>query len=111
MFARLRQWRLWRKGFLFRYFDGRSIRYVDPRPIYRQIVYHPDRITELLDAVERDSEPETTQFIDALADIFQVVRYDPATGKGLTDRQVVELFVAFCQFCADVKKKVNPSSN
>lgn len=106
----LRRRRLARAGYLFRYFDGTAYRYEDPLKLYRAILHHPAGLFDLAPAVDQGKEPETSQFLAALCEIFSVRRYDAVSGEGLLDGEILRLFEDFCTFLAEWKKKLPPGS-
>ena len=50
--------------------------------LYRKIIHHEAEIVSLLPAVDNQQEPETTQFLEAVTEIFGLTRYDENSGKG-----------------------------
>ncbi|MCS7239599.1 MAG: hypothetical protein NZ899_15235 [Thermoguttaceae bacterium] len=87
----LRRRRLVKAGYLFRYFDGLTYRYADPLAIYRALIDHPAGILELTAALEQGKEPETSQLLAAVAEVFGLTRFDPWTGVGLLDQKIFDL--------------------
>ncbi len=103
-----RQRKLRRSGIYFRYFDGQRVRYGDPLQLYRAFVHHPANLAVLAPAVDEQKEPETTQFLQAICEIFGLHRYDPATGRGLTDAEILGVVDQFYRYLEEVKKKLGP---
>ncbi len=69
-----RRWRLKKTGALFRYYNGRKIVWADVLTLYRKIIHHQADIVSLLPAVDSQQEPETTQFLEAITEIFGLTR-------------------------------------
>jgi len=96
MLGRLwRRWRLRRSGQVFCYFDGQRKRYGDPLQLWRAFVHHPANLPALAPAVDEQKEPETTQFIQGVFEVFGLTRYDPLSGVGLTDAEVLMTLESF----------------
>lgn len=105
--ARWKRWRQRRPGF-FQYFDGQRDRFGDPFAIWRAIASHPTvNFADAASAIDEGREPETTQAIVALCEIFGVTRWDEATGTGLTDWEVANLFGDFSDYLDALKKNTN----
>jgi len=100
-----RRWRLTKEGALFRYYNGRRIVYGDVLSLYRRITTHEANIPALLDAVDAQQEPETTQFLNAVCDVFGLERYNEKTGRGLTEWEIIAVFVRFLELLESLKKK------
>jgi hypothetical protein len=103
-----RRWRLKRSGALFRYYNGRRIVWADVLTLYRKIIHHDADIISLLPAVDKQQEPETTQFLEAITDIFGFIPYDQASATGLTEWERIAVFMRFLEHLNDLKKKVHP---
>ena len=104
----LQQWRRRRSGIYFRYFDGQRVRYGDPLQLYRAFVHHPANLAVLAPAVDEQKEPETSQFLQAICEIFGLWRYDPVAGRGLTDAEILGVVDQFYRYLDEVKKKLGP---
>lgn len=110
MWTRFRFWVLTRLSLdprgVFRFFDGRRWRTVDPLTAARAFLSHPkfdwDETPQLL-AVPRATEQLTTvQVIDAaVREVFQIPAF--AAG-GLTELECVDLLSKFRLYLGDVKK-------
>lgn len=110
-----------RRAGLFTYWDGRRMRSVDGYRLWRAYVANPffsdrqtlDQLAEL--GTRQYSDQDTTalradmelldRFFEELAKLFGVERFNPDTGKGLTD---TELAAIFCAFGAWVSQKKTP---
>jgi hypothetical protein len=111
MLGRLwRRWRLRRSGQVFCYFDGQRKRYGDPLQLWRAFVHHPANLPALAPAVDEQKEPETTQFIQGVCEVFGLTRYDPLSGVGLTDAEVLMTLESFHAYLEAVKKKAGLGS-
>ena len=106
---RLRRRRYQRRG-LFRYHDGRRARNADPFVIWRRIKEHDTlNLEDQASFVDQGLEPQTTIVIEGLCDVFQVTRFDDATGEGLMDVEVLDVLAKLHLFCDVVKKNSRPN--
>jgi hypothetical protein len=106
IFRRRRQ----RRMDLLRYWDGAGWRYGDPFLLYRALWNHPElNIEAQAPLVDAGQEPETTVFVTALAEIFGVQRWDPATRRGLTDWEVLDCFQQLNEYMVALKKNISGS--
>ena len=80
----------------------------DVLTLYRKIIHHEADIVSLLPAVDNQQEPETTQFLEAVTEIFGLTRYDENSGKGLTEWEIIAVFMRFLEHLNELKKKVLP---
>lgn len=109
MRARRAARRFERERALFRFFDGRRWRSVDPWSTWRAIAG-----CETFDfkrqgfLVDQSSEPETTRCIEALCRIFAVERYDDAQRSGLTDWEIISLYLDLSAYLEALKKNTSP---
>lgn len=108
MFRWLTDWirrrRLASRG-LFPYHDGRRLRHADPFTVWRLLHHHPELNMEAIGPlVDEGREPETSQLIAALAEIFDVLRFDDASGRGMTDWEILGLLAELDEFLDGVKK-------
>jgi len=101
-----RRWRLKRSGALFRYYNGQRIVWADVLVLYRKIIHHEADIISLLPAVDKQEEPETSQFVEVVTEIFGLTPYDQASGKGLTEWEIISVFMSFLEHLDQLKKKV-----
>jgi hypothetical protein len=114
MFAFLRtlfrRWLEKHERHIFRFWDGRTERAVDPMLAFRGLATHPRYNPEvhppLVDVGDHDA---LDAMLQAARDVFGVKAYDGATGEGLTENETIDLMVSFAQFVGGVKKKPNPS--
>jgi hypothetical protein len=94
---------------LFRYWDGTRARAIDPFRVYREI--RSDKTVDLESIgpqVDAWEEPATGLMLDMICRVFGVKRYDDATGEGLTDPELLNLFGDVNDYLDWVKKKHNP---
>lgn len=113
----LLRWLIWRlflkpRGrFIFHYFDGRTLRRIDPIVAYRRWVTHPtyDWTTapQLIGVAEEAVALDASRDLAAaVRDVFEV---PPFERGGLTETECRQLFLRFLDYTADVKKNSRPS--
>ena len=112
MFRWLKTWlferRARRERLLFRVFDGRRIKSLDPWQIWRDLRDDPNFDIETgMDLVRVAQEPETTHCLNAIARAFYVSRFDPHSGTGLTDAELFAVLDEYLEFCEVLQKKTN----
>lgn len=91
------------------YWDGRQKRRADPFRLWRQLATIDGQpITAMAAFVDQGKEPETTQFITAIAAAFGVDRWDEARQSGLTDWEVLNLLADLDEYLSIIKKKHSP---
>jgi hypothetical protein len=101
-----RRWRLKKSGALFRYYNGERIVWADVLSLYRRIIHHEADIVSLLPAVDKQEEPETSQFLEAVTQIFDLKPYEQGSEKGLTEWEIINVFMSFLEHLDQLKKKV-----
>jgi hypothetical protein len=110
MWTRFRLWLLTRLAFdprgVFRFFDGRRWRTVDPLTTARAFLSHPkfdwDETPQLLVVPRATEQLTTVQVIDAaVREVFQI---PPFAAGGLTELECVDLLSKFRQYLGNVKK-------
>lgn len=92
---------------LFTYFDGNRVRHGDAAALFRKVEYFdgvPLTEPEFWQQVDDRAEPATSKAIEAIASIFGINRHDDATGKGLTDDQVADVYAKFLSLLFVQKK-------
>jgi hypothetical protein len=97
-----------RQRLLFRYWDGKAVRAIDPFRVYREV--RADKSVDLETIgplVARWEEPATSQLIDVICRVFGVARFDDKTDEGLTDPEMLNLFADLNDYLDYVKKKCN----
>ena len=93
---------------LYRFWDGRQWRRVDPWRTYRAILADPKFNLEThLPLVEKGVEPETTHCMQAICSAFGVQRYDVAAGTGMTDWELLSLLDSFTGYLDALEKKTD----
>jgi hypothetical protein len=110
MLARWKRWRQWKRrqrGF-FHYFDGTGDRWGDPFFIWRAIASHPKvNFSDITGAMDAGQEPETTDALNALCEVFGVQRWNPETQAGLSDWEIMNLLGDFSDYLDALKKNIN----
>lgn len=103
-------WPFRRRRLLFRYHDGAKWVAADPLRLYRRIVREADRLAVLGAAFDEQRDPEADEFVQLIAEIFSLRRFDPATAKGLTDGEAAAVFRQFDLFLQEVRDRFFPGS-
>lgn len=104
---RLRQ--LNKQRILLTIFDGKKIRKIDAYRVWRELIQNSGiDIKTIAPLVDKGQEPETSQWIDAIAKAFDVKKYDSETDTGLTDWEILSLMGELDNLMAFIKKKFNP---
>lgn len=103
-------WPFRRRRLLFRYFNGETWVAADPLPLYRRLRAEADRLVILATAWDEQRHPEADEFVAVVREIFDLRAYDPATGKGLTEGEVVNVFAEFDRFLREVRDRFFPGS-
>lgn len=107
MFNWFRRWRHNRRRAIFQFWDGRTLRRVDPQVVWRALKNHPefniDRDLEFHDAGHDDA---TQLCIAATRAAFGVLEFDGRSG--LTEDETIELLGNFGAWTAAVKKNISP---
>ena len=97
-----------RRQNIWRFFDGRRWKWVDPYRIWRGIINHPHFNLADLPLIEQGEEPQTTIGIEAVCELFGIQRWSPERGDGLTDEEILAVLVDFLEYLEDLKKKRSP---
>jgi hypothetical protein len=102
----LRRWYFARGREIFRFWDGRRQRRIDPVMVWRALLAHPrfdlERDTTLLE-VGLDSAWQNT--LDATREALGVL---PHAEGGLTERETIQLCQSFCVYALELKKNSSP---
>jgi hypothetical protein len=94
-----------RDRIVFRYFDGRKWRVGDPFSLWRKLAHHPTvDLQTAAPMLDEGQEPESSQMLDALADVFGLHRLDSKSGDGLTDWEIKGIFLGFSAYMQGLKK-------
>lgn len=97
-----------RKRSLFRYWDGRKWRRIDPARAWREIDNHETvDLATMGPLVDEGKEPATTILIEAFCEVFSVQRYDDSTGDGLTDNDILSLVLQLQDYFNGLKKNTS----
>ena len=94
---------------LLRFWDGTCHRYGDPYLLWRRLAHHPTVTLDedLWEKADNGDEPEATTLVETIAEVFEVQRFD---GKeGLTDWEIISLYVKLMDYLEEVKKKLGQS--
>ena len=96
---------------LFRIFDGRKIKAVDPWQVYRAI--QNDKEFDLfgnLEFVRAHHDLETTGAMAVICRAFDVQLFDVKTQRGLTEAELLAILEEFLSFCESIQKKTSDGS-
>ena len=100
----MRRRQLEKRGLFCFVYNGRLVA-VDPWDTYRRIIHHESvAFDRMLPMLEEAEEPESTQVLMAICDVFGVQRWDRATKRGMTDGELSALFTAFTAYVVALKK-------
>lgn len=92
---------------LFRYWDGRRWRRADPFRLWREL-FARNSIADLYGPAVEGREPETTELLERLCQVFGVQRWDERTRQGLTDWEIFSLLGQFHEYLEALKKSISP---
>jgi hypothetical protein len=103
-------WHFWKKKEetdreIFRYFDGKQMRAIDPLPVWRAMWDDPDTFDpkEDIHAAEQDANWErVTTFVEKH---FKIIHFDPVTEEGLMISEITQLLWEYFAFINEIKKK------
>jgi hypothetical protein len=108
MFAWIYRWYRNRGRAIFRFWDGRRMRAVDPQVAWLALKEHPEfnieQDPEFHDAGHRDA---TERVLAATRVAFGVDVFDGETMTGLTEDETLELYWQFGQWVQFVKKNIS----
>ena len=103
----LRNWlfrRRLRRSLLFGFHDGQRWRRMDGQRLWRRYRASHELMDPLMLKKLQEEDPETTErYLTAIADLFEVARYQWQTGTGLTDAELMELAVGFARWIEQKK--------
>ena len=101
-----------RRGFFVFQDDRGADRIVDPFRVFRELSSSKtvDIETQLPVAMETGAEPETTDLIEFVCEVFGVKRFNAETKTGMMDAEVLALFLDFSSFLESIKKNIDPGS-
>ena len=120
MFNWIRRRRHKRRRELFKYFDGKRQRSIDPMRAYRALMGDPefDWETHPVEMDNLDSEDEFARkmasdasdaTLKAIRDVFDVREWDDRTETGLTEADTVAILIDFVAYLDAVKKNISGS--
>lgn len=93
---------------LFRFWDGRKWRAVDPWSTWRAIVNCKTfDFSNRLFLVEAGEDDEVRACVSALCQIFGVERYNDETKVGMTDWEILSIYLALRNDCDALKKNTS----
>lgn len=109
LIARWRNRRRLAKRQLFPFHDGQRWRFIDPFRAWREIQNHPTYNFEVeMPAVDAGEKQATDGCIDALCGVFGCEKWDEQTGRGLTDSEVLGVYLALIEYLDELKKSISP---
>lgn len=94
-----------KRRFLFRYHNGVRRVAADPLVILRRIMQQADELQVLATLFDQMREPEATEYIMRVADVFGIVRWDPERNVGLTDLEVLDVLRRFNALISEVRDR------
>lgn len=104
-----RRWRRKRSRAVFRFFDGRRTRAVDPYLVYRFLDQHKDFKWEHLERTDEGEAEAADTTIRAAREAFGLAEFD-GTERTLTSEETLEILVEFFEWSKAAKKKRAPGS-
>lgn len=108
MFQRLRNYFLKRKCArargLFEYFDGQTMRRVDPLQVHIELQMHESFTEDDLQLLSEGNAEATNTCIRTVCDVFGVKQWSPEKGTGLTGMECLAILEGYMTYCEGVKK-------
>jgi hypothetical protein len=96
---------------LFGFSDGARVRYVDPIAIIVAMEAHPEYRFDLHPSRVADGEKEAiATTVDAVRNAFGIPKFSQVGKPGLTQRECLALFNAFCNFVGTQKKSTESTA-
>lgn len=93
--------------FIYKYFDGTKERCDDPLAIRHRLDTHSTYRFDVHPVLAEKGDAAAYEIVlTAICDAFQVSRFDSATGKGLTQTELIGLLVDFGNYLEAVKKNI-----
>lgn len=130
MFEIVRNWlyrRRMRQRQIFVYDDGQKVTAIDPLVAWPQVWEHPefdlraeggaatgqhvdtdDGGRQVVTEIEIDLDAQARLCV-MVRDVFGVEQFDPATGRGLTRSELIQLLCRFLAYVDNLKKTRDPS--
>lgn len=109
LFDAIRRWRRNRSRAVFRFFDGRRTRAVDPYAVWRHLDQHKTFKWEHLEDTDAGDYDAANTTIDATREAFGIPEFDGGSGT-LTSEEVMAIFLEFLEWSRAAKKKRGPGS-
>lgn len=106
----IRRWLFNRNRAIFRYWDGRKLRRIDPMVVYRRLDSHPDFDWETT-PVEVDAPsdaiagPALAATAEAVREAFEIPVYDGK--RGLTEGELTNLLIDYVEWLNALKKNTS----
>lgn len=93
--------------FIYTYWDGKKQRQDDPLAIRYRLDTHPTYRFDVHPVLAEKGDMAAYEIVlSAICDAFLVKRFDPATGTGLTQTELVGLLIDFGSYLESVKKNI-----
>jgi hypothetical protein len=102
-----------RRREIFQYWDGNKKSYGDPLAIANALDmdehYRPDIHPVQSQVTTNDKQAAQAMIIclNAYRQAFLLSPFEPSTGKGLTDREVLALHSQYCEYIESLKKNIS----
>lgn len=94
---------------LFQWHDGTRKRFSDPFTLWRAILSHTGiNLSRNADAIDAGAEPECSDAIKGLCEVFGCNRWSDTTKTGLLDREVLGLLSGLTDYIEALKKNGSP---
>lgn len=105
-----RRWAYNRRRNIYRFFDGQTMRAVDPLRLYREILMHEDYRADDWSMSRIENRAVKLSAIARLATVWRdVTDSDTAEDGGLSDAECYALIGEFVQYSDDQKKNTVPT--
>jgi hypothetical protein len=101
-----------RERFLYRYWNGEKEVAADPLVLFKQYAeIQGDLAGSIVVArsAMKDSRQEHDKAVLLVRKLFSILPFDPATGKGLTETESLDVMDHFLDFLDNVKKNSSPT--
>lgn len=99
--------RLWPHNhrLIYRYWNGRRYVWADPLDLWLRLAAADLDWEAAFQEAEQGNRDKIHEIANTLLTIFNAVPFDPATGRGLTLWEVIDLMDGFVGWLDDLKKK------
>lgn len=104
-----RRWRRNKSRAVFRFFDGRRTRAVDPYVVYRFLDQHAAFKWEHLEMTDEGDAEAADTTITAAREAFGLAEFDGTTAT-LAASEVLDILTRFGEWLSAAKKKLGPTS-